>query len=313
MSTVIPFGYGFKESMQVLQQLMEDPTTYLVDIRKSPKTGYTGFNDYELKQQFRDRYVPVLELGNLNYKGGPIRIANPIQGIDRLVKGLNKGYRLVVLCGCRDYDGCHRKTAVELLKGTMPDVEVLQPDEVTSSDMGKTISIMQPWFWVIMNGKLLQEHGIPPKLIENRTWTTKYRGPVFLRAGSFDNEFFERGKLGSSLVWYAFSRMVGDDHARKLYELMPKSKSEYLSGGVAGQCNLVDVLDWHDDGDWKAWEQYGLVLSGIEEIPFVSVKGAFKLFEIPVCHCCSMPAPDHISEIVGEGKETYRLCVDCIK
>jgi hypothetical protein len=74
--------------------------------------------------------------------------------------------------------------------------------------------------------------------------------------------------------------MVGDDHARKLYELMPKSKAEYVSGGVAGRCNLVDVLDWHDDGDWKVWEQYGLQLADVEDVPFVAVKGAFKLFSV---------------------------------
>lgn len=212
-----------------------------------------------------------------------------------------------------EFNDCHRKVVVDLLKGVIPEIKVVQPDEVTSNNMGKTISIMQPWFWIIMNGKLLQEHGIPPKLIENRTWNTKYRGPVFLRAGSFDNEFFERGKLASACVWYAFSRMVGDDDARKLYELMPKSKAEYLSGGIAGRCNLVDVLDWHADGDWKAWEQYGLQLADIEELPFVQIPGKFKLFEVPVCHCCSMPASDHISEMVGDEDKSYRLCVDCLK
>jgi hypothetical protein len=287
---------------------MQDSKTLLIDTRYTPWSRNTPeWRKESLQAKYGERYRFAGKfLGNVNYSnGGPIRLANPVTGIKGLTQYLNEGHDIIILCGCPEFELCHRKVIVDLLKGAMPDVEVVHPGITPSPGMGFCISIMEPWYWIIMNGKLLQEHGIPPKLIENRTWTTKYRGSIFLRAGSFDSEFFEKGKLASSSVWHAFSRMIGDDDARKIYGLMPKNKADYVSGGVAGQCNLVDVLDWHDDGDWKVWEQYGLQLADIKEMPFVQIPGKFKLFEIPVCHCCSMPAPDHISEMVGEGDKAY--------
>lgn len=144
----------------------------------------------------------------------------------------------------------------------------------------RCISTMQPWAWIIMNGDLLEKHGIPRKLIENRTWKTEYRGPLWIRAGSYDSNFYKKNEL-SSYAKYIFSRLLGDYDAKRLYEIMPKQKSAYPSGGIVGKCNLIDVLGWHADGDWKVWEQYGLVLSDIQSVPFTPVKGAFKLFEIP--------------------------------
>ena len=38
----------------------------------------------------------------------------------------------------------------------------------------KAISIRQPWAWLIVHGY---------KDVENRTWATKYRGPILIHAG----------------------------------------------------------------------------------------------------------------------------------
>lgn len=132
-----------------------------------------------------------------------------------------------------------------------------------------------------MNGDLLEENGIPRKLIENRG----YRLPVpinglLLRAGSYDSNFYE-GKRLSPYSRYLFSRLIGDDLAYKLYDIMPKFKVDYPSGGIVGQCDLTGVLDWHEDAEWKVWEQYGLQLANIEPLPFAKVAGAIKLFFVP--------------------------------
>src|SRR2546429_452628 len=135
----------------------------------------------------------------------------------------------------------------------------------------KSISVMQPWCWIIMNGDLLEKHGIPRKFIENRSWTTAYRGPILLRAGSYDSEFFEKKELSYDNTVYCWSRIIGDENAKKLYHLMFKEKSAYPSGGIVGQCNLTGVLDWRVSGrnwNWKVQSQYGLVLSDIKPLPF---------------------------------------------
>ena len=46
----------------------------------------------------------------------------------------------------------------------------------------KALSIMQPWAWLIANGH---------KDIENRSWPTRYRGPVLIHAGKREDEGFD--------------------------------------------------------------------------------------------------------------------------
>jgi hypothetical protein len=38
----------------------------------------------------------------------------------------------------------------------------------------RTLSIRQPWAWLIVNGH---------KPVENRDWATSFRGPVLIHAG----------------------------------------------------------------------------------------------------------------------------------
>lgn len=73
-------------------------------------------------------------MGNLNYKGGPMALANPSVGIKGLVMYLREGYDLIVLCGCSDFQSCHRHLIVELLRGAMPEVEVVFPEQIVRSN-----------------------------------------------------------------------------------------------------------------------------------------------------------------------------------
>ncbi len=68
--------------------------------------------------------------GNVNYKGGPIRLANPAVGIAGLVRYLREDHDLILLCKCEDYETCHRKLIVDLLVAQLPEVEVVQPEDV---------------------------------------------------------------------------------------------------------------------------------------------------------------------------------------
>jgi len=55
---------------------------------------------------------------------------------------------------------------------TVSPYEVL-PMPVKAPDGPRVLSIRQPWAWAIATGK---------KKVENRTWTTPYRGTVFIHA-----------------------------------------------------------------------------------------------------------------------------------
>lgn len=282
MNKVYPIGYNAGGAEACVEQLMSDPNTLLIDIRYSPRSWRSTWQEATLRNSFGERYRAAGRfLGNINYSSKinkPIKIADPRVGIHGLMSYLKEGHDLILLCQCSSYLDCHRKVVVDLLLKKMPEVEVVQPPTVATLPC---ISIMQPWAWIIMHGNLLQARGIPPKTIENRSWTTDYRGRLLLRAGSFDSEFFSRGKLDMSSFVYLMSRIIDHERAQTLYTLAPKTKAEYASGGIVGQCSLVGVLDREEAGPWKVRNQYGLQLADIEPLPFVKVAGDFRLFGVP--------------------------------
>jgi hypothetical protein len=133
---LIPFGYAGrsdKESLERLDALMQEHSNALViDIRFVPFSRiFPDFNKYILGRRYnRNNRVGYFwegdHLGNLNYKGeGGIKLAHPEIGIPMLVKWLEEGRTLILLCACAHYGRCHRKKIVELVQEALPGVEVL--------------------------------------------------------------------------------------------------------------------------------------------------------------------------------------------
>lgn len=62
-------------------------------------------------------------LGNINYDAPdvPIQLANEAQGIPWLVRWVEKGVTLILLCGCANYDTCHRKVIYDNVKAVLGD------------------------------------------------------------------------------------------------------------------------------------------------------------------------------------------------
>jgi len=118
----------------------------------------------------------------------------------------------------------------------------------------RALSILQPWAWLIVNGV---------KDIENRVWTTKYRGEFLVHAGKgFDDD--------------AFEDLVLDPEFAKG---MPTNKADFERGGVVGSAVLVDCVDDHDS-DWFNGP-YGFVLRDQKVLPFRPARGMLNFFEIP--------------------------------
>lgn len=307
MAKIIPFGYSTSGAADRLDALMSDEQVMLVDIRESVKSikkpEWSGDN---LHTKYGRRYLWIQSLGNINYfrHGAPIKIRDLDAGLPRLVKGLERGYTLILLCSCARYESCHRRVVVEALQKVMSDVEVEQPD-MTPEGMLPAISIRQPWLWLILNGSTLEECDIPPKIIENRLWETDYRGPLLLHAGKeVDEEMFN----GKELRKYCLERWFGDA-GLQLYEKMPRHKDDYQRGGIVGRCTLVDVVEWHES-DWYVEDQYGFVLEHVESVPFFSLRGSLKLFWVPACRCCQYPVKEDEFEWTDkdESGKRYRLC-----
>lgn len=124
---VATFGYSSKE-MNVARELawiMEvNAQAYLIDTRLTPWCTWSKlWQRPTLKQQYTDHYIWKGDwLGNVNHAQPdlPIQLADELQGIPWLIRGLEKGFTLILLCGCSVYQTCHRKVIYDKVNALYP-------------------------------------------------------------------------------------------------------------------------------------------------------------------------------------------------
>ena len=114
----------------------------------------------------------------------------------------------------------------------------------------KVISIRQPWAALIVHGF---------KDIENRTWPTRYRGPVLVQAAL----------RGDDVSSEEIDRRFG-----------VRLSCELSLGGIVGVTEIVDCVRPHPS-KWYAPGCYGFVLGSSRPLPFVRWKGALSLRNAP--------------------------------
>lgn len=118
----------------------------------------------------------------------------------------------------------------------------------------KAISIKQPWAWAILHAG---------KNVENRTWATKYRGPLAIHAGkAYDHE-------GEAFLRNVMGLDVPAD--------LPK-------GGIVGVVEVMDCVT-SPDQVWGSPEwfsgPYGWVLGSAIPLTFALYKGKLGFMEVP--------------------------------
>jgi Domain of unknown function DUF488 len=141
---VIPFGYApdIATGYARLDAIMSIPKTVLIDIRLKPYCKeFPAWNSASLEVHYgKSRYIWIEDLGNLRYKSpipGDYELKNSRPGLDRLKLGLSRGYRLVIMCGCRDYSRCHGSLVVQLLAAEVPGLVVTHPERETPDNVAK--------------------------------------------------------------------------------------------------------------------------------------------------------------------------------
>ena len=115
---VYTVGYAADGSAQRLEQVMNDPSVLLIDIRLVPRSRwFVQWNKKQLVQQWGNRYRHERRLGNVNYKNRrkPIELVDASGSIESLVALLQAGYSIVLLCAWVQYETCHRKLVADLL------------------------------------------------------------------------------------------------------------------------------------------------------------------------------------------------------
>lgn len=114
------------------------------------------------------------------------------------------------------------------------------------------LSIRQPWAWLITAGH---------KDIENRTWATKFRGPVLIHAGK-----------GMTRVEYDNCDWTSRDLGVCLPHFLALQR-----GGIVGMAEIVDCVE-SSDSPWFTGP-YGFVIRNARPLPFQPCKGALNFFE----------------------------------
>ncbi|MGD9932720.1 MAG: hypothetical protein AB7T37_03295 [Dehalococcoidia bacterium] len=107
MHTLYTFGYTGR-SPQELKELADSLGAAVVDTRYSPNSRDARWRRSPLERVLGSLYQGAGEtLGNVNYKAGPIRLADEERGLAAL--GAQLAHQpIILLCMCRDAAVCHR-------------------------------------------------------------------------------------------------------------------------------------------------------------------------------------------------------------
>jgi len=120
----------------------------------------------------------------------------------------------------------------------------------------KALSIRQPWAWAIIHAG---------KDVENRTWTTPYRGPLLIHASRNMTELeYERAA--------SFITSVNNKIAIPAFH-------ELKRGGIIGKVELVDIIR-DSNSSWAIAGQKHWQLKNPEIMDFLPCSGQRGVFEV---------------------------------
>ena len=118
----------------------------------------------------------------------------------------------------------------------------------------RALSIRQPWAWLIVNGY---------KDIENRDWSTAFRGQVLIHAGkTMPRRYYEDVQVD---VMNRFAIKV------PAYE-------ELARGGIVGVATITDCVS----SSTSPWYQgaIGFVMADARSLPFHPCNGKLQFFDV---------------------------------
>jgi len=123
------------------------------------------------------------------------------------------------------------------------------------------LSIRQPWAWAILNSN---------KRHENRTWSTRYRGPILIHAA----KGLTRDEYKSFLMFYEHEINYGPPYPPSCPPMAALER-----GGIVGRARIVDCVK-ASDSPWFGGP-YAFVLDDVHPMPFIPYRGELGLFEVP--------------------------------
>lgn len=126
-------GYADREAEQRIDDFLAQPHAMLVDIRYRPYSRWRpAFNHGALAKRHNKQYHLLLSLGNKNYNDPTkdIVIADPEDGVRNVLRLLDEGHSLMLMCACKDYERCHRKIVYDLVMAALKEREAMSPTNI---------------------------------------------------------------------------------------------------------------------------------------------------------------------------------------
>jgi hypothetical protein len=124
-----------------------------------------------------------------------------------------------------------------------------------------SLSIRQPWAWLIVNGH---------KDIENRTWPTAFRGSVLVHAGAT----MTRADYEACAVFLAGIQ----EHLTPGWRMPAFDILRGQCGGIVGRMEIVSCVR-ASRSPWFVGD-FGFVLRNGQSLPFRRCKGALGFFKV---------------------------------
>lgn len=115
-------GYCQPGAEAVIAVLVRSERFLLVDIRLTPWSYSPQWQGRALSAAFGIQYLHLPELGNENEDDAtlPPCLANSQVGLEHLLAWLDGGRSCLLLCGCPDFQRCHRALVAALLQQARP-------------------------------------------------------------------------------------------------------------------------------------------------------------------------------------------------
>lgn len=303
-------GYNAGWTPEALQREAQYLNARVLDIRMNPTSTKVQWRKQELIALLGGAYRHLPELGNVNYaNGGPINLANPAQAVERVRHWLTEG-PVILLCACPNWQTCHRREAADFLaEHTGAQVVHLDPPaREGKSGTIKALTLTQPYASLVVIGV---------KRIETRSWSTSYRGPLAIHAGTGLGPVGGKKGLSALCAQPVFFRAL-EPHFRVEHRAMGSfggsidtiEADDLPLGAVVATCTLVDVVPtdlWrpvtHGDRTWQVppgnmSQEYAFgdytpgrfawLLANVKALPApIPVKGALGLWDLD---CTLLPA-----------------------
>lgn len=126
-------GYSGK-SLDWLEQKSSELGALVIDVRYSPNSRNPTWRESHLRNKLGTRYSHVKALGNKNYRGTTIQLADWDAGL-KIIEYINQP--VILLCVCEDPTVCHRTEIALKLTAMGYEVEELDDNFISQGLLWK--------------------------------------------------------------------------------------------------------------------------------------------------------------------------------